>query len=82
MIAAQIALYPLGTTDYEGVISAAVAALDHSALEVQVGEMGTLLRGPADRVWYEVRRLFEAAGGETVLVATFSNVCGCKARAG
>jgi len=83
MIAAQVALYPLGTTDPGEAIKEALAALDDGlspGVSYEVGEMSTVLRGDDDAVWRAVRRLFEAGaagGGQVVLVTTVSNVCGC-----
>lgn len=83
MIAAQLAVYPLGESDVDGAVAAALDALTTDtggSLTIEVGPMSTVVTGPDDHVWAAVRRLFDAAardGHRVVLTATLSNECGC-----
>ncbi|MCG0278570.1 MAG: Ykof family thiamine-binding protein [Thermanaeromonas sp.] len=80
MLACQVALYPLGVKEYPEIIKDVLASWSTQGLEVETNSMSTILRGEEEEVWRAVKALFKAAAcrGEVVLVATFSNRCGCK----
>lgn len=87
MIAAQVALYPLGDVHVDAVVTAALGTINEAGtlteadgLDVDVSAMSTVITGRDDLVWAAVRRLFDAAadgGHRVVLTATVSNECGC-----
>ncbi|MGI9952299.1 YkoF family thiamine/hydroxymethylpyrimidine-binding protein [Moorellaceae bacterium AZ2] len=79
MLACEVALYPLGIPHYSRIIKEALASVPPDKVHLEVGSMSTIIRGEDDEVWKAVRLLFEAAArtGDTVMVLTVSNRCGC-----
>jgi len=80
MLACQIALYPLGIKEYAEFIKEVLTSWSTEGIQVETNSMSTILRGEEEKVWQAVKALFKAAAcrGEVVLVATFSNRCGCQ----
>ncbi|SMB99940.1 YKOF-related Family [Thermanaeromonas toyohensis ToBE] len=80
MLACQVALYPLGVKEYSQLIKEVLASWSAGQVQVETNSMSTIIRGEEEEVWRAVKTLFEAAAdrGEVVLVATFSNRCGCQ----
>ena len=78
-IGAQISLYPM-TSDFVGVITTALSALDpwRSQLRIETDDISTLLVGPPEAVLPAIRDLFVAAaksGVHVTLHATLSRGC-------
>jgi uncharacterized protein YqgV (UPF0045/DUF77 family) len=75
-VAATVAVYPLRQLDYRA-IDAAIAALQHSGLAVDVQPMHTELSGPIEEVFTALRQAFEraAAYGVTIMTVTLTNAC-------
>lgn len=76
MISVQVAVYPMGQQDFAAV-DAAVAVLQASGLELQVGPMSSVISGPTHQVFEVLGRAFDAAAGHggTVLQLTATNAC-------
>jgi len=76
-VTAQVSAYPLGQESFLPAIGAAIAALQGSGLEIQVGPLSTLVTGDDEAVFAALRQAFLAAAayGATVLVSTVTNAC-------
>lgn len=75
-VSCQFSIYPLGTPDLGAAVDAAVAAVRHRGLHVELGAMSSMVSGPVDVVFAALGGAFEAAAsGGCVLVATVSNAC-------
>jgi uncharacterized protein YqgV (UPF0045/DUF77 family) len=77
IISAQISLYPLRRPELSPAIEEILQVLRSKGLEVRQGAMSTLVAGEQDLVWDSLKDAWRraAAGGDLVLVATFSNAC-------
>lgn len=74
-VSALMSIYPLRQTEVSPGIGAALDALDESAVEYEVGTMGTLLWGEDEQVFRTLLQAFRKAStvGKTTLVVTISN---------
>jgi len=72
----QFALYPLGPGSLGPPIAAAVEAMRARGLQVEVGAMSSLVRGPGEVVFAALADALAAAADRgCVLTATVSNAC-------
>lgn len=76
LIACQISFYPLGETDYLPHIDAVLALIQESGLAHTVGEMSTLITGPAGAVFALLQHVTEQARCQFSMTAAISNTCG------
>jgi tRNA-Thr(GGU) m(6)t(6)A37 methyltransferase TsaA len=76
-VTAQISLYPLRQPRLSPAIEEALEVFHQHDLDASPGSMSTLIAGDSSRVFRALQRAFEkvAEGGDTVMVATFSNAC-------
>ncbi len=77
MISCQFSIYPLGVEDLSPSIEAALGELRSLGLDVEVGPMSTYFVGEADVVFAGLRRAFEVAAREGLVIVnvTLSNAC-------
>ena len=75
-VQASVSIYPLGQAGFEAV-HRAIAALENANVEVEPGNMHTIIRGSDTAVFAALQAAFAAAAelGGTVLTATVSNAC-------
>lgn len=75
MIHAEVALYPLKTTQASEIITSSINTLENHGVEYQVGSMDTHIHGTEDQVWQSLRSLFAKANasGEVSMVVTITN---------
>lgn len=76
-VSAQVSVYPLRVERLGPVVTAAVDAMQHPGLIVQLGPMSTMVVGELDEVFTALRESFAAVTrtGEAVMVVTLSNGC-------
>ena len=76
MIAATLAVYPLGQADYTAV-DEAIERLRAASVDVDVGSMHTQIGGDEASVFAALHAAFRAAaaGGAVVMTVTVSNAC-------
>jgi len=75
----SLALYPLGMEKYEKVISNSILKLYNlKSLEINVGDMSTVLKGDKEDILQAIDILSEEANnsGDFLLNINLSNVCG------
>ncbi|HEX3082128.1 MAG TPA: YkoF family thiamine/hydroxymethylpyrimidine-binding protein [Candidatus Saccharimonadia bacterium] len=77
-VGCRFSLYPM-TDNYEHVILEAISGLKATkTLEVETGDISTMLNGPAEEVFAAVQACFTKAAklaGHVVVTATFSHGC-------
>ncbi len=75
MIHAEVALYPLKTSDASEVINNSINALRDQGVQFSVGSMDTHIHGTEEQVWGSLRSLFQTAqnSGEVSMVVTITN---------
>jgi uncharacterized protein YqgV (UPF0045/DUF77 family) len=73
--AAEVALYPLKTSNAGLVIDESIKSLEKLNLKYSVGPMSTQIYGTSEEVWSSLRSLFEKAqaNGEVSMVVTLTN---------
>ena len=76
LIQANLAVYPLLQTDFDGV-HRAIEALQNEPVDIEVGTMGTTITGESGRVFAALARAFSAARntGPTVMTVTVTDAC-------
>jgi uncharacterized protein YqgV (UPF0045/DUF77 family) len=76
-ISAQISLYPLKQQRLSPVIEDAWRILEGYPLDLQRGNMSTVINGAADRVFEALQEVFlrSAEKGPLSMVVTLSNAC-------
>jgi uncharacterized protein YqgV (UPF0045/DUF77 family) len=76
MITAEVAVYPLKTSDATKVINDSINVLQGSSVEYRVNSMNTILNGERDAVFNSIEAMFDEAersGGEVNMVVTIGN---------
>ena len=75
MIHAEVALYPLKTSNASQVINNSIDTLRNQGVAYTVGSMDTHIHGSEEQVWTSLKRLFEEAqrSGEVSMVVTITN---------
>ncbi|SCY69376.1 YkoF family thiamine/hydroxymethylpyrimidine-binding protein [Alkaliphilus peptidifermentans] len=74
-IHAEVALYPLKTSNASDVINHSINTLENHRITYNVGSMDTHIQGNDDEVWNSLRTLFDDAkeAGEVSMVVTITN---------
>ncbi|KAB3535299.1 hypothetical protein F8154_06825 [Alkaliphilus pronyensis] len=74
-IHAEVALYPLKTSNASQVINHSINTLQNHRITYNVGAMDTHIQGSDDEVWNSLRSLFDDAkqAGEVSMVVTITN---------
>ncbi|KAB3525837.1 YkoF family thiamine/hydroxymethylpyrimidine-binding protein [Alkaliphilus serpentinus] len=74
-IHAEVALYPLKTSNATEVINNSINSLQNHRITYNVGSMDTHIQGNDDEVWRSLRTLFDEAKnkGEVSMVITVTN---------
>jgi uncharacterized protein YqgV (UPF0045/DUF77 family) len=76
MITAEVAVYPLKTSNASDVINKSIDALQESKVQYSVNSMNTKLSGQKEEVFNSLKSMFTEAenrGGEISMVVTISN---------
>lgn len=76
MITAEVAIYPLKTTDATNVINTSINTLTNTAVQYHVNSMNTEISGSKSQVFECLENMFseaERTGGELNMVVTISN---------
>jgi uncharacterized protein YqgV (UPF0045/DUF77 family) len=76
MITAEVAVYPLKTSNASDVINKSIDALQESKVQYSVNSMNTKLSGKKEEVFNSLKSMFTEAenrGGEISMVVTISN---------
>ncbi|MBS4025977.1 MAG: thiamine-binding protein [Clostridia bacterium] len=75
MICAEVAIYPLKTSNASSIINNSIEALNNEGIEFSVGSMSTHIHGTEEQVWSGLKEMFRNAqrGGEVSMVITISN---------
>lgn len=78
MITAEVAVYPLKTSDATGVINNSIDVLKGSTLEYDVNSMNTRIVGKEEDVFNGLMSMFRQAekNGEISMVVTITNSAG------
>lgn len=79
IITAEVALYPLKTSNASDIINKSISVLKNSNVEYTVGSMKTTLRGNEPDVFSGLQAIFSEAkkiGGEIDMVVTIGNAHG------
>jgi len=76
-ISAQVSLYPLRQQKLSPAIEMAWKILKENQLDLQKGNMSTVVSGDADKVFGAIKAVFlrSAEKGAVSMVVTFSNAC-------
>jgi len=74
-IHAEVALYPLKTSNATEVINHSINTLQNRSITYNVGSMDTHIQGNDEEVWRSLRDLFDEAKkqGEVSMVITVTN---------
>lgn len=78
MITADIAIYPLKTSNATDVINNSIKSLNNTNVQYSVNSMNTKITGTKSEVFNSIEAVFSEAeniGGEVSMVATISNAC-------
>lgn len=76
MITAEVAVYPLKTSDATGVINKSIDALKGDPVDYSVNSLNTIITGSQEEVFNSIRKMFteaERKGGGINMVVTLSN---------
>ncbi len=76
MITAEVALYPLKTSNGTNVINSSINTLQDSNVDYSVNSMNTHLTGTKEDVFKSLEKMFSEAhrsGGEVSMVVTITN---------
>ncbi|MCX8128576.1 MAG: Ykof family thiamine-binding protein [Clostridia bacterium] len=76
MITAEVAVYPLKTSNASGVINNSIHALDNKNVDFNVNSMNTRLSGTKEEIFRSLESMFseaEKTGSEVSMVVTISN---------
>jgi uncharacterized protein YqgV (UPF0045/DUF77 family) len=76
MITAEVAVYPLKTSNASDVINRSIDALQGNKVQYSVNSMNTKLSGQKEEVFNSLKSMFaeaENSGGEINMVVTISN---------
>ena len=76
MIIAEVAVYPLKTSDATNVINASIHTLDNTNVQYHVNSTNTRLSGSKSEIFQCLENMFseaEKTGGEINMVVTVSN---------
>lgn len=76
MISAEVAIYPLKTSNASGVINNSIDSLQNSKVDYDVNSMNTRLTGSKQEIFNSLEKMFteaENSGGEINMVITISN---------
>lgn len=76
MITAEVAVYPLKTTDATGIINSSIHVLDNKNVNFDVNSMNTRLSGTKAEIFKSLESMFSEAekkGAEINMVVTISN---------
>jgi len=79
LITAEVALYPLKTTDASGVINKSIDTLKDSHIQYNVNSMNTHITGSREEIFKGLESMFSQAennGGEITMVITLTNAAG------
>jgi len=79
MITAEVAVYPLKTTNATGVINKSIDTLKGKSIGYSVNSMNTKLTGSKEDIFNSLKTMFseaENSGGEINMVVTISNSAG------
>jgi len=76
-ISAQISLYPLRQKKLSPIIEEAWEILGGFSMDIKKGEMSTVVRGEAEKVFAAIQKVFlnSAEKGPISMVVIFSNAC-------
>lgn len=78
MITAEVAIYPLKTSQATNVINNSIDALNETNVQYSVNSMNTKITGTKAEVFNSLEAMFSEAenrGGEVSMVVTVSNAC-------
>ena len=77
IIQAEVSLYPLAETEYGDRIDNFIENLQNAGLEIEVGNMSSVITGECSDVFRVIGEIFEmdAEIGPTVLTLKASNAC-------
>lgn len=76
MITAEVAVYPLKTSDATNVINNSINTLQNSDVGYTVDSMNTKITGTKEQIFDSLNKIFteaENSGGEINMVVTLSN---------
>lgn len=76
MITAEVAVYPLKTSDATNVINNSINTLQNSDVSYTVDSMNTKITGTKEQIFNSLNKMFteaENSGGEINMVVTLSN---------
>lgn len=76
MITAEVAVYPLKTTNASDIINKSIDAAQEKNVKLNVNSMNTRLSGSMDEVFNSLKAMFteaEKTGGEISMVVTVAN---------
>lgn len=76
MITAEVAVYPLKTSDATNVINNSINTLQNSDVSYTVDSMNTKITGTKEQIFDSLNKIFteaENSGGEINMVVTLSN---------
>ncbi len=76
MITAEVAVYPLKTSNATKVINDSINSLKSSTIDFRVNSMNTVLSGSKETVFESIKDMFceaEKSGGEINMVVTIGN---------
>lgn len=76
MITAEVAVYPLKTSDATNVINNSINSLQNSDVSYTVDSMNTKITGTKEQIFDSLNKMFteaENSGGEISMVVTLSN---------
>lgn len=79
MISCQVSFYPLGCSNFISPIDNVLALIEDSGLNYTVGDMATVIKGPASQVLSLISQIMEKMtelGCSFSMPVTFSNTCG------
>jgi len=78
VITAEVAIYPLKTSDATNAINNSINSLNNTNIQYSVNSMNTKLTGSKSEVFNSIEAMFaeaENTGGEVSMVVTISNAC-------
>ncbi|MCY6369500.1 YkoF family thiamine/hydroxymethylpyrimidine-binding protein [Clostridium ganghwense] len=76
MITAEVAVYPLKTSDATNVINNSINTLQNTNVNYTVDSMNTKITGTKEQIFDSLNKMFteaENSGGEVNMVVTLSN---------
>ncbi|MGK9475593.1 YkoF family thiamine/hydroxymethylpyrimidine-binding protein [Melioribacter sp. OK-6-Me] len=75
----EIAFIPLGSEDYIADVERVLEIIRKSDLEFKIGEMSTLVKGEANKIFSLLKNIFDSEYDKTkfIISVRMSNVCGC-----